>query len=167
MAEPFLAEVRIFSFVFAPKGWALCNGQQLPINQNQGQFSLLGTTYGGDGESTFALPNLQGRVPVHQGNGYILAETGGSESVTLTIQQIPVHNHAVVCSTVQAQNPQPKDSILAQGPTVQAYITDTPAGPISPKSIVPIGGSQPHENMQPYLCVSFIISLFGIFPSPT
>jgi microcystin-dependent protein len=167
MAQPYVGEIRMFGGNFAPAGWMFCNGQLLPISENETLFQLIGTTYGGDGESTFALPNLQGRVPVHQGNGYILAETGGSESVTLTIQQIPVHNHAVVCSTVQAQNPQPKDSILAQGPTVQAYITDTPAGPISPKSIVPIGGSQPHENMQPYLCVSFIISLFGIFPSPT
>ena len=167
MAQPYVGEIRMFGGNFPPAGWMFCNGQLLPISENEVLFQLIGTTYGGDGESTFALPNLQGRVPVHQGNGYILAETGGSESVTLTVAQIPNHNHALVCSTTQAQNPQPKDSILAQAPTVQAYITDSPAGPISPKSIIPLGGSQPHENMQPYLCVSFIISLFGIFPSPT
>ena len=172
MAQPFIGEIRMFAGNFPPVGWMFCDGQSIPISQNDALFILIGTTYGGDGESTFNLPNLQSRVPMHMGNGpdgvnYQIGEQAGTESVTLSTQQIPVHNHAVVCSTVQAQNPQPKDSILAQGPTVQAYITDTPAGPISPKSIVPIGGSQPHENMQPYLCVSFIISLFGIFPSPT
>ncbi|MCQ4166072.1 phage tail protein [Tahibacter harae] len=167
MAQPYVGEIRMFGGNFPPAGWMFCNGQILPISENETLFQLIGTTYGGDGESTFALPNLQGRVPLHQGNSFILAESGGVESVTLTTQQIPVHNHAVVCSTVQAQNPQGKDGLLAQAPTVQPYLTEAPAGPISSKSIQPVGGSQPHENMQPYLCVSFIISLFGIFPSPT
>lgn len=167
MAQPYVGEIRMFGGNFPPAGWMFCNGQLLPISENETLFQLIGTTYGGDGESTFALPNLQGRVPLHQGNSFILAESAGVESVTLTTQQIPSHNHQFIASVPQAQNPQPTDSIPAQGPTVQAYLTEAPAGPISPKAIQPTGGSQPHENMQPYLCVSFIISLFGIFPSPT
>jgi microcystin-dependent protein len=167
MAQPYVGEIRMFGGNFAPAGWMFCNGQLLPISENETLFQLIGTTYGGDGESTFALPNLQGRVPLHQGNGFILAEQAGTETVTLTSQQIPIHNHAVVASTTQAQNPQPTDGVLAQGPTVQAYYADVPAGPIAPGTLSIVGGSQPHENMQPYLCVSFIISLFGIFPSPT
>lgn len=171
MAQPYVGEIRMFGGNFAPAGWMFCNGQLLPISENETLFQLIGTTYGGDGQETFALPNLQGRAPIHMGTGgggtYQLAEMAGSETVTLTAQQVPVHNHPMACSTTTAQNPQPKDSILAQGPTVQAYITDVPAGPISPQILTPVGGSQPHENMQPYLCVSFIISLFGIFPSPT
>src|SRR6478735_627923 len=167
MAQPYVGEIRMFAGNFAPAGWMFCEGQLLPISEYETLFNLIGTTYGGDGQSTFALPNLQGRAPVHQGNGMILAESAGVESVTLTTQQIPVHNHAMVCSTVNAQNPQPKDGLLAQMPTLQPYASDTAQQQLSPKSILPVGGSQPHENMQPYLCVSFIISLFGIFPSPT
>lgn len=167
MAQPYVGEIRMFGGNFAPAGWMFCNGQLLPISENETLFQLIGTTYGGDGQETFALPNLQGRAPVHQGNGMILAESAGVESVTLTTQQIPSHNHAMVCSTVTAQNPQPKDGMLAQMATLQPYASDTAQQQLSAKSLLPTGGSQPHENMQPYLCVSFIISLFGIFPSPT
>ena len=168
MAQPYVGEIRMFGGNFPPAGWMFCNGQLLPISENETLFQLIGTTYGGDGESTFALPNLQGRVPLHQGNGFILAETGGVESVTLTTQQIPIHNHAVIASTTQAQNQQPTSAIFAQAPTLQAYITEAASMNFGPATtITNTGGSQPHENMQPYLCVSFIISLFGIFPSPT
>ena len=168
MAQPYVGEIRMFGGNFAPAGWMFCDGQLLPISENETLFQLIGTTYGGDGESTFALPNLQGRVPLHQGNGFILAETGGSETVTLTTQQIPIHNHPLLASTTLAQNPQPTSSIFAQAPTVQVYITDTGQANFGPAStITSTGGSQPHENMQPFLCVNFIISLFGIFPSPT
>ena len=168
MAQPYVGEIRMFGGNFAPAGWMFCNGQILPISENETLFQLIGTTYGGDGQETFALPNLQGRVPIHQGNGFILAESAGTESVTLTTQQIPSHNHALLASTVQSQNPQPNDSIFGQGPTVQVYIGDTGQANFGPATtITNTGGSQPHENMQPYLCVSFIISLFGIFPSQT
>lgn len=167
MAQPYVGEIRMFGGNFPPAGWMFCNGQLLPISENETLFQLIGTTYGGDGQQTFALPNLQGRAPVHQGNSMILAESGGTETVTLTTAQIPNHTHALVCSTVQAQSPQPKDSLLAQMPTLQAYASDSAQQNLSAKTVVPVGGSQPHENMQPYLCVSFIISLFGIFPSPT
>ncbi|MDC8011168.1 phage tail protein [Tahibacter soli] len=168
MAQPYVGEIRMFGGNFPPAGWMFCNGQLLPISENETLFQLIGTTYGGDGESTFALPNLQGRVPLHQGNGFILAETGGAESITLTTQQIPSHNHAVIASTTQAQNQQPTSAIFAQAPTLQAYLTEASSNNFGPATTITMtGGSQPHENMQPYLCVSFIISLFGIFPSPT
>jgi microcystin-dependent protein len=168
MAQPYVGEIRMFGGNFAPAGWMFCNGQLLPISENETLFQLIGTTYGGDGESTFALPNLQGRVPLHQGSGFILAETGGAESITLTTQQIPSHNHAVIASTTTAQNQQPTSAIFAQAPTLQAYLVEAASQNFGPATtITSTGGSQPHENMQPYLCVSFIISLFGIFPSPT
>ena len=169
MAEPFLSEIRIMSFGFAPKGWALCNGQLLPINQNQALFSLLGTTYGGDGQSTFALPDLRGRLPLHQGNSFILAETGGVEQVTLTVAQIPAHTHPLLATGNFADKPSPQGNVAAAlgVPNVFAYGTDQPTTPVSPASVSSTGGSQPHTNFQPYLCVDFIISLFGIFPSQT
>ncbi|TDR46567.1 microcystin-dependent protein [Tahibacter aquaticus] len=171
MAQPYVGEIRMFGGNFPPAGWMFCNGQLLPISENEVLFQLIGTTYGGDGQETFALPNLQGRLPLHagtlSGQTFQIGESAGSESVTLTGQQIPNHTHSLLASTTQAQNPQPQNSILAQGPTVQAYIADVGAGAISPNAISPVGGNQPHENMQPYLCVSFIISLFGIFPSQT
>jgi microcystin-dependent protein len=167
MAQPYVGEIRMFGGNFAPAGWMFCAGQFLPISENETLFQLIGTTYGGDGQSTFALPNLEGRVPIHMGNGFILAETGGVEDVTLTTQQIPSHSHPMLASMTSAQNPQPENSVLAQAPTVQVYITDSGQVPLSPNAVTPVGGSQPHNNCQPFLCVSFIISLFGIFPSPT
>jgi microcystin-dependent protein len=169
MAQPYVGEIRIFAGNFPPNGWMFCDGQLLPISENETLFNLIGTTYGGDGESTFALPDLRGRIPLHFGNGFALAETGGVETVTLTPQQIPVHSHPLLATLNQgAQNP-PAQQVLAQSPTQNAlpYGTDVPPATLNPGSISPVGGSQPHENFQPYLCVNFILSLFGIFPSPT
>lgn len=167
MAQPYVGEIRMFAGNFAPAGWMFCDGQLLPISENETLFNLIGTTYGGDGQSTFALPNLQSRIPIHMGNGFILAETGGVESVTLTVSQIPAHNHPLLCSSGTASLQDPTNSIPAVS-TAQAYF-NSPANPtnLSPSAIGPTGGSQPHENLQPYLCVNFIISLFGIFPPPS
>jgi microcystin-dependent protein len=167
MAQPYVGEIRMFAGNFAPVGWMFCEGQLLPISENETLFQLIGTTYGGDGESTFALPDLRGRLPIHQGNGFILAETGGAEEITLTVNQIPAHTHALLCSSGSASLQDPTNSLPAVS-TAQAYF-NSPANPtnMSPASIGPVGGSQPHTNIQPFLCVDFIISLFGIFPNPT
>ncbi|MDQ6481325.1 tail fiber protein [Dyadobacter sp. LHD-138] len=168
MAQPYVGEIRMFAGNFAPAGWNFCEGQLLPISENETLFQLIGTTYGGDGESTFAMPDLRGRIPIHQGNGFILAETGGAEEITLTVQQIPGHNHPLMASTNIANTAQPANAVLGTASSVSMYISEPPAGaPMNVASIAPTGGSQPHTNFQPYLCVNFIISLFGIFPSPT
>lgn len=169
MAQPYVGEIRMFAGNFAPAGWMFCEGQLLPISENETLFQLIGTTYGGDGQSTFALPDLRGRLPVHQGNGFTLAETGGAEGVTLTVTQIPAHSHPVLATGNTATGTAPANSVLAAstGATVSPYGTDAPLTALAPQTIGPVGGSQPHENFQPYLCVDFIISLFGIFPSPT
>ncbi len=168
MAQPYVGEIRMFAGNFAPAGWMFCEGQLLPISENETLFQLIGTTYGGDGQSTFALPDLRGRLPLHQGNGFVLAETGGAEEITLTVQQIPAHSHPMLASTNNASVSSAANNVLAQIPTYTPYITGFPANsPLSPVSIGPVGGSQPHTNFQPYLCVDFIISLFGIYPSPT
>jgi len=166
MAQPYVGEIRMFGGSFAPAGWMFCEGQLLPISENETLFQLIGTTYGGDGESTFALPDLRGRVPLHQGSGFILAETGGVESVTLTVNQIPAHSHALLATSGAASSKSPVGSVgaAAQG---DLYTTTFTAATMAATAIAPVGGSQPHNNMQPYLCVSFIISLFGIFPSPS
>ena len=172
MAEPFLSEIRIMSFVFAPKGWALCNGQLLPINQNQALFSLLGTTYGGDGRVNFALPDLRGRAPIYQGQGFTRGEKGGEEFHTLNKGEMPAHNHFVNASSTQA------DSVFIQSVspatqslfgTVAGGIYGAFANPVAMlgTSISNAGGSQAHENRQPFLVLSFCIALQGIFPSPT
>ena len=157
----------MFAGNFAPAGWMFCDGQLLPISENETLFQLIGTTYGGDGESTFALPDLRGRIPIHQGNGFILAETGGVEEVTLTVAQIPAHSHPLLASTNTAQQTQATNQVLANSATATMYIEDTPLVALNSKTVSSVGGSQPHTNFQPYLCVDFIISLFGIFPSPT
>jgi len=168
MAQPYVGEIRIFAGNFAPAGWMFCEGQILPISENETLFQLIGTTYGGDGESTFALPDLRGRLPIHQGNSFILAETGGVEEVTLTVQQIPAHSHALLASTANGSQTNPGNNVVATSPgNVFPYIADPPGLNMSASAIGPVGGSQPHTNFQPYLCVDFIISLFGIFPSPT
>jgi microcystin-dependent protein len=169
MAQPYVGEIRIFAGNFAPAGWMFCEGQLLPISENETLFQLIGTTYGGDGESTFALPDLRGRVPLHQGSGFTLAETGGVEEVTLTVNQIPAHSHPMLGTGNNAATTSPKDAVAAVQPVfgVKPYGTDNPSANLSPQSISTVGGSQPHSNFQPYLCVNFIISLFGIFPSPT
>ena len=167
MAEPFLSEIRIFSFNFPPKGWAFCNGQLLPINQNQALFSLLGTTYGGNGQTVFALPNLQGQVPIHKGNGHTLGERAGSSAVTVTLQQLPQHQHVMNAVDAPASTNTPSGSLmLAQSTGSQGY---APAGSLvamSPQAVGNVGGSQPHTNMMPYLTLNFCIALRGIFPSP-
>lgn len=167
MAQPYVGEIRMFAGNFAPAGWMFCEGQLLSISENETLFQLIGTTYGGDGESTFALPDLRGRIPIHQGSGFVLAETGGAEEITLTVSQIPAHTHAFLASTAIASQSSPSNSVLAQSSAADLYIEDVPDINMSPVAISPVGGSQPHTNFQPYLCVDFIISLFGIFPSPT
>lgn len=168
MAQPYVGEIRIFAGNFAPAGWMFCEGQLLPISEYETLFQLIGTTYGGDGQSTFALPDLRGRIPIHQGNGFILAETGGAEQITLTVQQIPAHTHPLLASTTVASDTQTSNTILAQASTFDPYnVSIPPATAMAPGSVSPVGGSQPHDNFQPYLCLDFIISLFGIFPSPT
>lgn len=167
MAQPYVGEIRMFAGNFAPAGWMFCEGQLLPISENETLFQLIGTTYGGDGQSTFALPDLRGRLPLHQGNGFILAETGGVETVTLTVPQIPAHSHPLLASGVPGDQIGPGGNLPANSFNVTPYINDAPTGNMNVAAIGPVGGSQPHNNFQPYLCVDFIISLFGIFPSPT
>jgi microcystin-dependent protein len=159
----------MFAGNFAPAGWMFCEGQLLPIVEYETLFNLIGTTYGGDGQSTFALPDLRGRLPIHQGNGFTLAENGGVEDVTLTVSQIPVHTHALVATGDVGTQATPEANVLAQLPAGTTKLYHTPAGTVamSPNAVSSSGGSQPHSNFQPYLCVDFIISLFGIFPSQT
>ena len=162
MGTPYLAEIRMFSFNFAPKGWAQCNGQLLPINQNQALFSLLGTTYGGDGRVNFALPNLQGRMPVHVGNGITLGQAGGETAHTVVISEMPVHTHAAVGSSTPANLGPPTGNLWATG---NADYNPTPNTTMNPACVQSVGGSQPHQNMSPYLVLNICISLQGIFPS--
>jgi len=161
MADPFLAELRMFSFNFPPKGWAFCNGQLMPINQNQALFSLLGTTYGGNGQTNFALPNLRGQVPIHVGAGFIQGQAGGQESHTITQSEMPAHMHMLMASQNDANAPTP--SLFAQ--TNNAYVAATNLTTLRPDTVTNVGGSQPHANQQPYLVLNFCIALIGIFPS--
>jgi microcystin-dependent protein len=166
MAQPYVGEIRMFAGNFAPAGWMFCEGQLLPISENETLFQLIGTTYGGDGQSTFALPDLRGRIPIHQGNGFILAETGGAEEITLTVNQIPAHTHPMLSTNDLSTSTTPQNHVLCQSAN-KNFRAGNPSVFLAPQSISPVGGSQPHNNFQPYLCVDFIISLFGIFPSPT
>lgn len=173
MAQPYVGEIRMFGGNFAPNGWMFCDGQLLPISENETLFQLIGTTYGGDGESTFALPNLQSRVPIHQGTGssgtsYLLAESGGVESVTLTTQQIPIHSHPAMCHAGAggATSAIPTNAVWNDSDVTQ-YTTLAPSGNMNAAALTAAGGSQPHENESPFLCINYIISLFGIFPSAT
>ena len=167
MAQPYVGEIRMFAGNFAPAGWMFCEGQQLPISENETLFQLIGTTYGGDGESTFNLPDLRGRITQHQGNGFILAETGGAEEITLNIPQMPAHAHAFLATTSAGTDANPENNVLATSSATKIFRESNANSPFSPQMVSPVGGSQPHTNFQPYLCVDFIISLFGIFPSPT
>jgi microcystin-dependent protein len=164
MAEPFLSEIRIMSFVFAPKGWALCNGQLLPINQNQALFSLLGTTFGGDGRVNFALPDVRGRTPIHVGSGHTLGERGGEQAHTLSIAEIPTHTHVLSGANANAGTNSPNANALAN--STACYHGPTSLVALNPASVTNTGGSQAHLNMQPFLTLSFCIALQGIFPSP-
>jgi microcystin-dependent protein len=168
MAEPFLSEIRIMSFVFPPKGWALCNGQLLPINQNQALFSLLGTTFGGDGRVNFALPDLRGRTPIHVGSGHTLGERGGEQAHTLSIAELPTHTHVLSGTSAAAATGSPAGGLLAQtdATTGDVYGAAASLVAMAPQAIANVGGSQAHLNMQPFLTLSFCIALQGIFPSP-
>jgi microcystin-dependent protein len=172
MSSPYVGEIRMFAGNFAPAGWAFCNGQLMPISENDTLFNLIGTTYGGDGQSTFALPNLQSRIPVHVGPAFVQAQTGGVESVTLTTNQMASHGHPVVTTAAAGTTTSPAGALLAdEGPsgisTVFAYkpFDGTLQQAISPSTVASDGGSQPHDNMVPFLCINFILSLFGVFPS--
>src|SRR5712671_867363 len=157
MAQPYVGEIRMFAGNFAPAGWMFCEGQLIPISENETLFQLIGTTYGGDGQSTFGLPDLRGRLPIHQGNGFILAETGGAEEITLTVQQIPAHKHPLVGASANGTQSTPQNNVLASSASsVQPYLQDVPSAALSPDTVGSTGGSQPHTNFQPYLCVDFI-----------
>ncbi len=172
MSNPYVGEIRMFAGNFAPLDWALCNGQLLAISQNEVLFNLIGTTYGGDGQNTFGLPDLRGRLPVHQGQGpglssYVIGELTGTESVTLTTQQIASHNHAVLGASA-ASSATPSGSVYAGGQgNINLYVAAAPSTPMAAAMVQPNNGGQPHNNLMPFLCVNFIISLFGIFPSQT
>lgn len=165
MAEPFLAEIRLMSFEFAPKGWAPCNGQLLPINQNQALFSLLGTTYGGNGQTNFALPDLRGRVPIHVGSGHTLGERAGEQAHTLSIAELPTHTHQAQATSAAGDTVLPTGNLLGDSPS-RLYAPPLAPTTLEPSSVVNTGGGQPHLNMQPFLTLGFCIALQGIFPSP-
>jgi microcystin-dependent protein len=167
MAEPFLSEIRIMSFNFAPKGWALCNGQLLPINQNQALFSLLGTTFGGDGRVNFALPDLRARTPIHVGAGHTLGERGGEQAHTLSIAELPTHTHSLVASSNDGTALIPTANYLSRAAPANPYLAPTNLAALNAGTVANVGGSQAHLNMQPFLTLSFCIALQGIFPSPT
>jgi microcystin-dependent protein len=165
MAEPFLGEIRMMSFNFPPKGWALANGQVLPINQNQALFSLFGTMYGGNGQTTFAIPNLRGQVPIHFGSGFTQGETAGQTSHTLTTAEMTAHTHVAQGTTTNADQPVPTGNFLGAANNMYAPANAGGLTTLDPSSVSNVGGSQPHENMQPYLTISFCVALQGIFPS--
>ena len=173
MSSPFIGEIRMFAGNFAPAGWALCDGQPLAIAEYDTLFNLIGTTYGGDGQQTFNLPDLRGRVPVHQGtlspgnSTYVLAQQGGVESVTLTVNQMPGHAHSAVCSSAGATSPRPAGGVWAMGDVFAFTPGANVNGAMNPGAVGAAGGSQPHDNMVPFLAINFIISLFGVFPSQT
>jgi len=167
MGQPYVGEIRMFGGNFAPNGWLFCDGSLLSISENETLFQLIGTTYGGDGQETFALPDLRGRVPVHQGSGFSIGEAAGVEQVTLFPTQIPAHSHPLLASTSAGSDNNTSGKLPAQSPTVSAYVEASTDGNLANNAISSVGGSQPHENMQPFLCINFIISLYGIFPSPS
>ena len=169
MAQPFVGEIRIFAGNFAPNGWMFCDGQLLPISEYETLFTLIGTTYGGNGNEFFALPDMRGRLPLHQGNGFVQGATGGVEEVTLNPTQIPAHSHPFFGTSNAASTTAPSSSVTlgrTSLATITPYGSDSPQISLSPTAVSSVGGSQPHTNMQPYLCVDFIISMYGIYPSP-
>ena len=172
MPEPYVGEIRMFAGNFAPNGWMFCEGQTLPIAENEVLFQLIGTTYGGDGQETFNLPNLASRVPIHMGAGpdgttYQLGEMAGTEQDTLTVNQIPIHTHPLLASTAVGTSNTASGNVTSQSVSVKMYVAEQPTASMNPNAVSPAGGSQPHENCQPFLCINFIISLFGVFPSQT
>jgi microcystin-dependent protein len=166
MSTPYIGEIRLFAGNFAPVGWLLCQGQLLPISQYDVLFNLIGTTYGGDGVETFALPNLASRIPYHQGSGYVLGQAGGVEQVTLTQQQLPIHTHAANANSPNANQSAPAGNVWGAG-TLTNYSTQPADTAMNPAALTPAGSSQPHDNMPPFLCVNFIIATEGIYPSPS
>lgn len=170
---PYVGEIRLFGGNFGPNGWMLCQGQTLPISEYDVLFNLIGTTYGGDGQETFSLPNLQGRLPVHMGKGpalsqtYIIGEPFGTESVTITPQQTPQHTHSFLASTAGGSTTNPQDMVLGSPPSITMFLRDSPGTALPVQMVQPMGGSQPHENRMPILAVNYIISLFGVYPSPS
>jgi microcystin-dependent protein len=168
MADPYIGEIRMWGGTYAPAGWAFCNGQALPISEYEALFNLIGTTYGGDGQTTFDLPNIQGRLPLHVGAGFQMGQQAGEETVTLTSNQLPIHNHAFLATQNAGSQQSPAGSVVAQFAGHEAYFNGAATAAMAPQSLLPDpGGSQPHNNLQPYLCITFIISLFGIYPTPT
>ncbi len=173
MAQPYVGEIRMFGGTFAPVGWLFCEGQQLPISENETLYQLIGTTYGGDGQETFNLPNLTARIPIHFGNGpdglsYPIAQAAGTQEETLTTQQTPVHNHAALASQNPGASKNPSGQMLGLSANILLYVEgDDPNTPMNAQVITPTGGSQPHSNLMPYLCINYIISLYGIFPNPS
>lgn len=166
MSNPYLGEIRLFAGNFAPQGWAFCDGQLLAISEHDALFQLIGTTYGGDGESTFALPDLRGRLPIHRGVGFTIGQSGGTEDVTITTNQVPAHGHPLRAADLASSETSPGNNLTAE-PTKRIYGSPASVSAMAPGAIGPRGGSQPHDNMQPFLSLSFILSLFGVFPSPT
>ena len=167
MGTPYIGEIRMFAGNFAPAGWMLCQGQLLPISEYETLFNLIGATYGGDGQNTFALPNLASRIPIHQGPGYVLAQSGGSETVTLTTQQIPAHSHVPMSFSGGGGQNSPGNGVWASSSPSTQYSSTAPSLAMAPNALGNSGGSQPHDNMIPFLAINFIISLFGVFPSPS
>jgi microcystin-dependent protein len=167
VAQPYVGEIRMFAGNFAPAGWEFCDGELMEISENETLFQLIGTTYGGDGENNFARPDLRGRVPIHIASSLEIGQTGGAEEVTLTVQQIPVHTHPFLGAAVTGNQTSPQGALPANTVTITPYINQVPDSNMNPAAIGPAGGSQPHDNRQPFLCINFIISLFGIFPSQT
>jgi len=165
MGQAYIGEIRMFGGNFAPRGWALCQGQLIPISENDALFNLIGTTYGGDGQNTFALPNLSSRVPLHQGPGFTLGQAGGEESVTLTVNQIPGHSHVPQCDSTNNSSNTPLGSVWAGTSALKQFSVVAPNVAMAPQALSTTGGSQPHDNMIPFLAINFIISLFGIFPT--
>jgi microcystin-dependent protein len=167
MSDPYIGEIRMFGGTFAPVGWAFCEGQVLAISQFDALFNLIGTTYGGDGQETFQLPDLRGRVPLHTGPGFVLGQAAGVEDVTLNVQQLPLHSHPFLASVNQAGTTNPPSNVAGQMPGGNVYIQDQASVALAPPSLLPAGGSQPHTNVQPFQCISFIIALDGIYPPPS
>jgi microcystin-dependent protein len=167
VSQPYVGEIRMFAGNFAPAGWAFCDGSLLPISEFETLFNLIGTTYGGDGQSTFALPDLRSRLPIHQGGGFALAQNGGVETVTLTVNQIPAHTHPFLASSDIANSPDPANNLVARSPQIKMFLNANASVTMSTLFLGNTGGDQPHSNFQPYLCISFILSLFGVFPSQT
>jgi microcystin-dependent protein len=168
MSSPFIGEIRMFAGNFAPAGWAFCDGSLIPISENDALFNLIGTTYGGDGQSTFALPDLRSRIPIHVGPGFVQGQSGGAETVTLTTSQIPAHSHVPQAISSPGTQPSPQGGLWAEStPSLNQYSNVAPSVTMDPAACGPTGGSQPHDNMVPFLAINFILSLFGIFPSQT